>query len=118
MNARPILHLVNNDIISAYRTVYGDDLEAVYLYGSYARHDEDDESDIDYVALIKRIHPDIKKGFDQLWDITGDIDLEHEVVVSAMAVEADDFYQNAKSFPYYINILKDGIKIYEKSRKN
>ena len=118
MNARTKLDYINNDVIKAYKHIYGNDLEAVYIYGSYARNEESSDSDIDYVALINRRQQDIKKYLYDLWDCTGEIDLEHEVVVSAMAVDYEDFLKNYGSYPYYANIAKDGIKIFDKSREN
>ena len=118
MNARAKLDYINNDVIKAYKHVYGNDLEAVYIYGSYARNEELPDSDIDYVALINRRHKDIKKSLYDLWDCTGEIDLAHDVVVSAMAVDFEDFMKNNGSYPYYVNVTKDGIKIYDKSREN
>lgn len=40
-------------IMDCYKQVYGDSLHTVYLYGSYARGDYDNESDIDIVAIVE-----------------------------------------------------------------
>ena len=40
-------------IAQSYRAVYGNDIVAIYLYGSYAREDYDSESDIDITAIVK-----------------------------------------------------------------
>ena len=46
-----------NDILKEvgriYRSVYGGQLVKIFLYGSYARGDYDEESDIDIVALVR-----------------------------------------------------------------
>ena len=38
---------INRQMLDCYRETYGADLRSVILYGSYARDDFDDESDID-----------------------------------------------------------------------
>ncbi len=114
MSSRSKLHCINDEIISCYKKTYGNDDEAIYLYGSYARNEETNESDIDYVALINRNQEDIKKLIYDLWDCTSDIDLNYNVVISAMAIRSEDFKKYNRSYPYYSNILKDGIKIYDR----
>ncbi len=115
MKTKDKIEFINNDVVAAYKSIYGNDLETIYLYGSYARNEEADDSDIDYIGLINRTQEKIKKSIYELWDCTGDIDLDHNVVVSAMAVESKDFKKNCRTYPYYINVLKDGIKIYDRS---
>ena len=51
MNALPHMDEICRRVVAAYRKVYGDDIEAIYLYGSYARSDFDEDSDIDFAAI-------------------------------------------------------------------
>jgi predicted nucleotidyltransferase len=44
---------IKNQIIDLYKNVYGDSVEEIYLYGSYARGDYDNDSDIDFTAVVK-----------------------------------------------------------------
>ena len=53
MNATPHMDEICRRVVAAYRKAYGDDIEAIYLYGSYARGDFDEESDIDFAAIVK-----------------------------------------------------------------
>ena len=39
--------------VSKYKSIFGDSLVQVILYGSYARGDFDEESDVDIVALVR-----------------------------------------------------------------
>lgn len=47
------LNKILKEVRKAYENVYGDKLVKVVLYGSYARGDYDNESDIDIVRLVK-----------------------------------------------------------------
>ena len=47
---------VNNivgQISQFYRSVYGDKIVSIYLYGSYARGNYTEESDIDIIAIVR-----------------------------------------------------------------
>ncbi len=56
MSSRSKLRGINDEIISCYKKTYGNDVEAIFLYGSYARNEETNESDIDDVGLKNRNH--------------------------------------------------------------
>ena len=38
---------------NCYKKIYGDKIHGIYLYGSYARGDFDEESDIDFTAIVE-----------------------------------------------------------------
>ena len=81
------------------------------LYGSYARGDNTDESDID-VMLIVDISPDDElNSAIQLSDIVVDLNLEFDVVLSPL-VESKEKYEKYKNInPLFANVEKEGIRI-------
>lgn len=46
------LNAVLRDTVSGLQKLFGDRLKNIWLYGSYARGDQTDESDIDVMALV------------------------------------------------------------------
>lgn len=88
--------------------VYGDRLVAVILYGSCARGEESDESDIDLLVLLKDIG-DFWKEVHQISEIESQVHelLDYQVFISAIPVRAEDFYQ--KQLPIFMNVKKEGI---------
>ena len=91
--------------------VYGSKLKELILYGSYARGDNDDESDID-VMLILDIPIETELEYSRLiTDAVVDLNLEFDVVISSL-IESKEKYDKFKDInPLFINIEKEGIKI-------
>ena len=44
---------ITNRIVTYYRKLYGEDIVDILLYGSYARGDFTEDSDIDIVAVVR-----------------------------------------------------------------
>ena len=102
---------ISKQISQSYHSVYGDNVVAVYLYGSYARGNYNDESDIDITAIVKGDRLELQNKLKQIWDISADIGLENDVVVSPTVIPFDEYEQYKQKLPYYMNIQKEGKRI-------
>ena len=110
---------MNNDILrdilcsikQGYKQVYGDDIMDIYLYGSYARGDYEQDSDIDFVAIVKGNRLDLQKKLKVMWDIAADLGLENDIVISPTVIPYNEFLQYQEKLPYYKNIIKEGVKV-------
>ena len=67
------------EYIQLIRSRYPERILAVALFGSKARGDADDESDIDLLVLVDAEENEFR---DDLWHIASRVSLEHNVVVS------------------------------------
>ena len=105
---------ISQDVVDAYRAIYKDKLVYVILYGSYSRGDFTNESDIDYVGIVDADKNQINMRLDSLWDLTSEIDLNRDAVISAMATSYD-VYDKADSL-YIQNVRKDGLKVYDREK--
>lgn len=110
---------MNNDILrdilcsikQGYKQVYGDDIMDIYLYGSYARGDYEQDSDIDFVAIVKGNRLDLQKKLKVMWDIAADLGLENDIVISPTVIPYNEFLQYQEKLPYYRNIIWEGVKV-------
>ena len=102
---------ITSQLVEVYRNIYGDDVVEILLYGSYARNEETDQSDVDIVAIVKGNRLDLQKKLKAVWDISADIGLENDVIVSPTVVPFDEFEKYRGILPYYMNIEKEGIKV-------
>ncbi len=90
------------------RSLYGDRLKHLLVYGSCARDEATAESDIDLaVVLAGDVVPG--KEIDRMIDIITDINLEYGVLLSVYPVSEEN-YQNTNS-PLLMNIRREGIAV-------
>ena len=89
--------------------IYGDQLKALILFGSYARGDaHPPDSDIDVLIVLK--------GEFNYWDMdkrcsefVAALCLENDVVISRK-LASETVYANSK-MPLYINVRKEGVTV-------
>ena len=111
MDAIPHMEEICRRVVAAYRKAYGGDIEAIYLYGSYARGDYDEDSDIDFVAIVKGERLEVQKKLRKMWNYTVKMDLDFDVITSTTAIPAEEFYKYKTQSGYYKNILKEGKRL-------
>jgi predicted nucleotidyltransferase len=86
--------------------IYGDKLKAVYLYGSYARGDYRQGSDVDVMILLKS-YRNYWKEYMRSSDYVSDISLKYDVTVSYILIKELQWKEADK--PVLRNIRKDGV---------
>ncbi|MHA1209309.1 MAG: nucleotidyltransferase domain-containing protein [Candidatus Freyarchaeota archaeon] len=86
--------------------LYGKRLKRVILYGSYARGDATEDSDIDLLVVLEgNITPG--EEIDRMIDIITEINLKYGVLISVYPVSEED-YINVNS-PLLLNVRREGI---------
>lgn len=106
------LNGLTTDLVSEYRRLFGSSLRQVILYGSYARGDFDEESDVDVAALVDCSREALHKTFEQLGEISSELSLTYGITVSPTAICFADFLKYQDSLPYYRNIRNEGVQLY------
>ena len=100
------IDMVIREFKSRTKKLYGNKLKNIILYGSWARNEANEHSDIDLLVIIKK---DIKPGkeIDRMIDIITEINLKHSVLISVYPVSEKNF-STLKS-PLLMNVRKEGI---------
>ncbi len=83
----------------------------VILYGSYARQEETDESDIDIMYLVDASRSEISERNWQLGEAAATLLMEHGVMVSPVVENKEYFLEKADTLPFFRNIQKEGVRI-------
>lgn len=103
--------MILKKISEIYRTVYGEDIVKMVLYGSYARGDNQDDSDIDIVAIVRGERSDLQERLKMVWDISSDLELEYGTIVSPTVIPLSEYEKYKDDLPYYRNIQNEGVDI-------
>lgn len=88
--------------------IYADHLKEIILFGSYARGDFTNESDIDLILLLDKIDASRERG--KYSPVISRISLKYDTVVSVIPFEYEEFHR--KRTPLILNVGKEGIKVF------
>ena len=85
-------------------------LTNIILYGSYARGDYDEESDIDIIALVEE--QELKKYDDEIIDFEIELTIKYGIMPSILIENREYFTKNKKVEYLFQNVSKYGKTIY------
>ena len=94
------------------KEIYKSALKAVILYGSYARGDYTEDSDVDILILVDMAEDEIGKSRERLSSLTYDFNEVHDLKIMPEVIGEKQFAYWLPVYPFYQNIEKDGVRIY------
>jgi uncharacterized protein len=103
-----------SEISEKFRETIKDKLVELVLFGSYARGNPEQYSDVDIFVLIDDSDKNIKNYSNALDDFEHDLTLKYGVLVSTIMVNYKRFEEYKDVLPFYMNVEKEGVKIYER----
>ncbi|WP_365981596.1 nucleotidyltransferase domain-containing protein [Spirosoma sp.] len=92
--------------------IYGERLTQIVLFGSYARGDYNEESDIDYLVVLDEENVSPFKEVSTTIAARNDYYLKTFIPISAIVVSKSQFSTSNRIF--YREVRKDGKCIYER----
>ena len=105
----PRVIAISQRVVQAAKDTLGDKLDKVILYGSYARGDYDQESDIDFFILADVPQEEAGDRRSDIRDSIPFIDLEFDITVSLHVTGKAVFDKYINTLPYYINVVREGV---------
>ena len=93
------------------RKLIGKNLSKILVYGSYARGDYNENSDIDIMILTSLPENKIEPIEDALYDIAFDFMMEYEIQISVIVKNEEHFKYWLGALPFYDNGEREGIEI-------
>ena len=105
------LSRITKAMVECYRVVYGDDIVEIVLYGSYARGDYTEDSDIDIAAVVHGSRAELQEKLKAVWDVSAELGVENDIIVSPTVIPYEEFIKYKQTLPYYRNIAEEGQKI-------
>jgi predicted nucleotidyltransferase len=86
----------------------GEQLECVILYGSHAREDTHEGSDIDVLCVLREPF-DLGEMIRRTSELTARLSLQHDVALSRTFVTRED-YEN-RQLPFMMNVRREGVLV-------
>lgn len=93
------------------KKILGNKLSKVILYGSYARGDYHENSDIDVMLLVRMEENEIKRLAPLIYDLAYDIELERNMHISVAIKNEEHFEYWEDTLPFYKNVRREGVEI-------
>ena len=106
-----LTNTMKEDLTQGLVDIFSDSILAIILYGSVARNDNTDESDIDIVIIIKNEMDDATKERFIHW--SAELDLRYDRVFSIIDIQEENMEKWGNVLPFYQNIQKEGIVLWK-----
>lgn len=91
------------------KAILGGSLTKIILYGSYARGDYNQHSDIDIMVLTTLSDMEIEKMEKHIFDLAFDFQMDYDVDISVVVKNEEHFNYWLGALPFYDNVQKEGV---------
>ena len=92
--------------------ILGGHLVKAILYGSYARGDYHERSDIDLMFLTTSSDEEIREEEKRLYDLAFDYEMEYDVDISVIVNNITHFQYWLGALPFYDNVEREGVVLH------
>jgi len=110
MRSRQFVNGLVQELCTGLRPLFPDSAMEAILFGSYARGDAENDSDLDVMVLVDASREDIAGKTWQISGVAADMLLSSGIVISPIVENRSYFQQNADYFPFYKNIVREGVR--------
>lgn len=100
-----------DDVAENSRNIFRDSLHSVILFGSYARGDYDEESDVDIFIIADVDSSELYQFKKQIDLLCGTLLFEYGIVVSIIEKDLKTYNKYMDILPFYKNIKEEGVRI-------
>ncbi|GAA4397963.1 nucleotidyltransferase domain-containing protein [Nibrella viscosa] len=91
----------------AMQTLYGDRLDRIVLFGCYARGDNHDDSDIDFMVVVRDESLSRLEEINRFVETQSELSLKHNITISVLPVSLKKYTQSV--LPVYHFARQEGI---------
>lgn len=106
-----VLTVLLGNYREAITEIFGEKLSRIVLFGSYARGDFNQNSDMDIMILVDVQPEEISHYADLVYDITYDFEEKYEIEINPCVQSVKTYDQWKKAYPFFINIERDGVTV-------
>lgn len=105
----PIVQQIAQEYKKALQGLYGNDLAELVLFGSYARGDQHEESDIDFAVVLNDTHFRTSNDRQKTSKIGSRLSLKYGLMISSLVINLHKKQTSMQGV--YKDIRKEGIVV-------
>ena len=106
-----VLRQVVSRYVRDIKRILGPDFVSAWVYGSYARGEYGEESDID-IAIFTNVEPgEFYLLIDKISEITFEYNVKYDIILSPVFQNVGQYNRMVNALPYYQSIRKEGILV-------
>ena len=102
---------MREELVQGLTDIFRNNISMIILYGSAARGDATEESDIDIAIVVKSQMDDATKRRFLSW--AADMDIRYERVFSIVDIQETNMKKWEEVLPFYRNVKKEGIILWK-----
>ena len=102
---------MREELIWGLTDIFRNNITMIILYGSAARGDATEESDIDIAIVVRSQMDDVTRKRFLSW--AADMDIRYERVFSIVDIEESNMKKWEDVLPFYRNVKKEGIVLWK-----
>lgn len=110
--SRHEINAITSEVVEETKKLLKENVYKIVLYGSYARGDFDNESDIDIMVILYCEKKKVSGYRKQANKIASRIGLENDIEISLLLRDKETFEESEQAVPFYRNIRREGIALY------
>lgn len=106
------LELALQEFVRQAEKIYAGHVKRIILYGSYARGDFREDSDVDIMILVDLPQEALWEYRKQMMSEVFDINLERETLIVPTTLNMEHFEEWLPVYPFYQNVMNEGVELF------
>lgn len=102
---------MKNELVQGLLNIFKDNINEIILYGSVARNESTEDSDIDIAIIVNMDMDEATREEFIKW--SAELDLRYDRVFSIVDIKEQNFKKWGKVLPFYQNVKKEGIVLWK-----
>ncbi len=98
------------EVYASCKDIFTSGIQDAFLYGSHARGDYHEDSDVDILLTVDEVREEIVRHWREVSAVSSRLSLKYDVTVSVTVKPLDEFRRYADVLPFYKNVLREGIR--------
>ena len=91
------------------KRMLGESLRRIIVYGSYARGDYHENSDVDIMILVKMSDEEIRAVKNYIYDLAFDVEMNTGIQLSPIIKNEAQYEYWVDTLPFYRNVRDEGV---------